>query len=343
MMKNLPICLLLLLAVYANAQPQLVGTLNLTGPKEGGSIFRMNIPATSPGVIHSFDNLSPHQPTGGVVAGDPGWLYGFLTFNGTNRDGAFYKIRDDGTLFTKLYDASSPFHLSSIPCYHTDGMVYFSKGTEVMKYDPSTNLLTEMPLNNAAMSRIMTIDADGWMYFVTGSQNPTIFKAKTDGSDAADLRTLTGATDGWNGIPGLTEIPGDTIFGVMVNGGANDEGTLYSIKKDGTGFAVHHQFSMASGRYPESKLVYFDGKLYGTTNQGGDFSTGVLFTINTDGSGYRILHHFAPIGPADVRGNISISSNGRIFGTYGQFSNEGGSWRAWKVDTSVRIFRTSLM
>ena len=338
MMKNLLFYILLLITVCANAQPQLVSTFTFGGTKEGGSIHRMNLPATSPGVIHTFDNFTPHQPTGGVVYGNANWLYGFLQFNGTSRDGAFYKIRDDGTLFTKLYDASSPFYLSSIPYYHTDGMVYFSTGPEVKKYNPATNLITDISLNNFGMSRTMTIDADGWMYFVSGSQNPNIFRAKTDGSDVQDLITLTGATDGWNGIAGLTEVPGDSIFGVMANGGANDEGTIYSIKKDGTGKTIHHHFTMATGRYPESKLVYFDGKLYGTTFQGGDFTNGVLYTINTDGTGYRVLHHFALSGIANVRGNISISSNGRVFGTYSQFSDAGGTWRAWKVDTSGENF-----
>jgi uncharacterized repeat protein (TIGR03803 family) len=340
MMKNLPIYLLLLMATGAQAQPQLVTTFSLGGTKEGGALHRMNLPGTSPGVIHTFDNFTPHRPTGGVVYGNANWLYGFLQYNGTNRDGALYKIRDDGSLFTKLYDASSPFYLSSIPYYHTDGLVYFSTGSEVKKYDPSTNLITDIGLHNFGASRTMTIDADGWMYFVGSSQNPAIFRTKTDGSAAEDLITLTGATHGWNGNAGLTEIPGDSIFGVMANGGINDEGTIYSIKKDGTGLAVHHHFSMATGRYPESKLVYFDGKLYGTTFQGGDFTNGVLYTINADGTGYRVLHHFALDGPANMQGNIAISNTGRIFGTYGQFSQTGGGqWRAWKVDTSGENFQ----
>jgi uncharacterized repeat protein (TIGR03803 family) len=340
MMKNLPIYVLLLVTMCAQAQPQLVTTFSMGGTKDGGAVNRTNLPGTSPGVIHTFDNLIPHRPTGGVIYGNGNWLYGFLQYNGTNRDGALYKIRDDGSLFTKLYEASFPFYLSSIPYYHTDGIVYFSTGTEVKKYDPVTNLITEISLNSSAMSRTMTIDADDWMYFVGGSQNPVIFRTKTDGSAAQDLITLTGAAHGWNGLTGLTEIPGDSIFGVMASGGANDEGTIYSIKKDGTGLAIHHHFSLATGRYPESKLVYFDGKLYGTTVQGGDFTNGVLYTINADGTGYRVLHHFALDGSANMQGNITISSTGRIFGTYGQFSQSGGGqWRAWKVDTSGENFQ----
>src|SRR5689334_24383877 len=102
MMKNLPICLLLLITVCANAQPKLVGTTANSGPEAGGSAFRNNLPALTPGTIRTFNNLAPHQAKGGVIAGDADWLYGMLTYNGTDQNGAFYKIKRDGTGFTKI-------------------------------------------------------------------------------------------------------------------------------------------------------------------------------------------------------------------------------------------------
>jgi len=338
MMKNLPICLLLFITVCANAQPQLVGTFARSGVTEGGTIFRLNLPATTPGIIHNFNNLAPHRPRGGVVAGNGNLLYGLLDYNGTDNNGAFYSINKDGTGFTKIYDVPGSYYLSNIPFSHSDGRIYFSIGTEVLKYNPATSLFETLPLLRANINRQLTIDANNWIYFVEGNQNPVIYKMKTDGTSETDLHALTGATDGWNALAGITVIPGDSLFGVMINGGTNDEGTIYSLKTDGSGFGVRHHFTLATGRYPESKLVYFDGKLYGTTSQGGDFGNGVLYCINSDGTNYRVLHHFIQIGTNDTRGNISISSNGRVFGTYGQFSSIGGIWRAWKVDTSGENF-----
>jgi uncharacterized repeat protein (TIGR03803 family) len=339
MMKNLPIYVLLLMTVCANAQPQLVGTLSFGGPAAGGTAFRNNLPGTSPGTIRTFNHLAPHEALGGVSAGDADWLYGMLSYNGTNQENAFYRIRRDGTDFTKIYDIGPHFYLTRIPYYHTDGLVYFSTGTEVIKFDPATSGMTTIPLSGgASIMRTMTIDENDWMYFMSSAQTPTLTKVKTDGSQSIDLRTFNGTTDGWSGIPGIISIPGDSLVGLMSQGGANDMGTIYTIKKDGTGFTVLHQFEELTGKYPESKLVYFDGKLYGTTQQGGDFVNGVLYSINPDGSNYRVLHHFEQHGPNQLYGNISITSNGRIFGVYNQFTIFGGTYRAWKVDTSGANF-----
>jgi uncharacterized repeat protein (TIGR03803 family) len=339
MMKNLPICLLLLLSVCANSQPQLVGTLANSGPLAGGSVFRNNLPVTTPGTIRTFDHMAPHQALGGVITGDADWLYGMLAYNGTNQEGAFYKIKRDGTGFTKIYDITAPIYVSAIPFYHTDGLVYFSTGTEVKKYNPATSAMTTIPLAiGAPVQRTMTIDENDWMYFLSSVQTAVLSKVKTDGSQTVNLHTFNGTTDGWNGIAGITSIPGDSIVGLTLQGGVNDMGTIYSIKKDGTDFTILHQFAEATGKFPESKLVYFNGKLYGTTQQGGDFVNGVLYSINPDGSNYTVLHHFEQHGPSQLYGNITITSNGRIFGVYGQFAIFGGTFRAWKIDTSGSNF-----
>ena len=87
-----------IIALQSFAQPQLVGTLQYLGPQEGGSIFRYNLPATTPGAIYSFNNLAPHRPIGGLALGDADWVYGVLSYNGVNGSGLLYKIKKDDSL-----------------------------------------------------------------------------------------------------------------------------------------------------------------------------------------------------------------------------------------------------
>ena len=66
-------------------------------------------------------------------------------------------------------------------------------------------------------------------------------------------------------------------------------------------------------------------------------SVGVLYTIRPDGSDFRVVHHFDPGSPAIGQpfGNISIASNGRIFGMYYQHMYSGGTpYKLYKMDTS---------
>lgn len=322
------------------AQPNLTGILSYNGQKEGGAIFRVNTPGTTPGIIHSFDNFSsPHRPGGGVCAGDADWLYGMLTYNGTTNTGGLYKIRRDGTGFQMLHNIDNYPGSGTAPYYHTDGYIYFSNEFQVKKLDPVTTTVTNLDLNAGIYPRNLLIDANDWIYFPT--TNSALAKIKTDGTQWTQLHAFNSATEGSNGRAGMTEIPGDTLFGVQTYGGLFDGGTIYSVKKDGSGFTVHHQFTTATGIYPESRLEYFDGKLFGTTTQGGSFGYGVLYTINPDGTGFRVIHHFQPgtYGTSQVTGNIKITTNGRIMGTFSQFYAPAFVfYRCFKIDTSGQNF-----
>jgi uncharacterized repeat protein (TIGR03803 family) len=339
-MKKIILLLFLLLTLGVYSQPKLVGALKYNGPQEGGSIFRLDLPGTAPGVVHTFNNLSPHRPAGNVSPGDADWLYGMLKFNGTNANGGLYRIKKDGSGFTMLDNISNPSGADMTPYYHSDGKIYFNNESQLKKFDPTTSLVTTIAFNSFVYTKNLLIDASDWMYFMT--EVGVLAKMKTDGTEWTDLHNFDPATEGSSGIAGVTEVPGNKIFGVQTYGGTSGAGTLYSINKDGTAFTVHHQFTTPTGTYPESKLVLFDGKLYGTTTQGGDFGYGVLYTINEDGTGYRVLYHFeqGSFGPGEVpSGNIAVTSNGRIFGAFSQFAVFNFNYyRLFKVDTSGENF-----
>lgn len=340
-MKKITLLCFIFFSLFVQAQPKLAGTLTYWGPQYGGSIFRVDMPGTTPGVTYSFNNLAPHMPRGGVCAGDNDWLYGMVVFNGVDNSGGLYKIKKDGTGFTMVTNITNFPGATTIPYYHTDGNIYFSDESSIKKLDPSTNTTTDLPLNNWMYTRSLCIDSNDWIYYLTIGNS--ISKIKTDGTQEANLYTMDFTTEGNSGFAGLTEIPGDSLFGIQTYGGSFDGGTLYSIKKDGTGFTLHHHFTTTTGIYPESKLIYFDGKLYGSTTQGGNFGFGVIFSINADGSNYRVIHHFETgayygMPPA---GNLAISSNGRIFGAYSQFLTTLPSFQSYllfKLDTSGANF-----
>lgn len=335
---------LLFIGLISYTQPKIVGTLTNNGPEYGGTIVRMNLPATTPGVIYSFDHRAPHRPVTGVIAGDGNWLYGLLNYNGTNDLGCFYKIQRNGSGFTRLYDLTTlsvgGLYATPTPYYHTDGNIYFADGNFIKQFDPLTSAINDIDIVNQIFGRSIHIDADDWIYYLTAGFTPTLEKIKTDGTGWEQLHVFSNTTEGYGSLSGVTEVPGDTLFGIMSQGGLNNGGSLFSIKKDGTGFVVHHQFQDATGSIPMSKLIYFDGKLFGTTIGGGNNNIGVLFSIDADGSNYRVLYHFdAGVSGVGVHfGNIAISSNGRIFGSFSQaYTN---NHLMFKIDTSGENFST---
>jgi hypothetical protein len=179
---------LLLLSVLLHAQPKLVGTLGYGGIKDGGALFRYDLPGTTPGIVHSFDHQTPHGASGGVCNGDGTWLYGITGRGGSNNVGAFYRIQQNGTQFTKLYDFASTSSFGAIPFFHTDGIVYFRDVSTIRKYNTANGTFSSIAANAPVQSRNFHIDGDGWMYFTELGFPSRLVKMKTDGSMWTVLR-----------------------------------------------------------------------------------------------------------------------------------------------------------
>ena len=331
--KKTILSLLLIASLLTYSQPKIVGTVHYSGPAYGGSIFRLDLPGNTPGTVYAFYNAAPHHPNGGVIAGNDNWLYGSLSYNGVNNNGGLYKIHPDGSNFSWVFSYTNS--AASLPFYHSDTRLYVVGGNQLIRYDPvgnSTNILA----NNVSV-RNLHIDTDNWIYF---ERVNAITKTQTNGSGETTLYNFAYPGDGY-GAMGITEVPGNRLFGVHLAGGINDGGTIYGIEKDGTGFVLHHSFVEATGRNPQSKLVYFDGKLFGSTSNGGDFGFGTLFCINADGSNFRVIYNFDGGNnfAGSPGGNISISSNGRIFGCFGSYySYNFNNYKMFKIDTSGQNF-----
>ena len=344
-MKNIFYIGFLFISISVTAQPTFIGALAVDGPQNGGIVYKLEMPGATSSILHQFNNLFPHRPSSGVTAGDGNWLYGTLTYNGTNNLGGLFKIQRNGTGFTVLHEMSATFGSPTRPYFHTDGKIYFCDGNDLMQYDPATGNIVSISSVSSIVSRNLHIDTDDWAYMTTSFG--TLVKVKTDGSNLTTLHSFNSATDGSSVIAGVTEVPGDILFGVTNFGGPLDGGTIYSIHKDGSGFTIHHQFDISNpfdpqGSQPQSKLVLFDGRLFGTTTGGGSAGVGVIYTINLDGSGYKALAEF-PAGFNGIgdmpNGDISITSNARIIGAFNQFTSFPAGYRHFfKVDTSGNNF-----
>jgi uncharacterized repeat protein (TIGR03803 family) len=101
-------------------------------------------------------------------------------------------------------------------------------------------------------------------------------------------------------------------------------GTIFSVRTDGSGYTVLHQFSRAAddGSGPCGNLLLHEGRLYGLAYRGGASDRGGIFSIATDGSGFTLLHSFAG-GPADgAHAMASLVTDGSFL--YGM-TNQGGA------------------
>lgn len=171
------------------------------------------------------------------------------------------------------------------------------------------------------------------------SSNGTVFAVNVDGSRFTNLYCFSGFStgpfgdgvtnvDGANPHGGLV-LSGNTLYGTTAGGGFWDNGTIFAINTDGSGFTNLHQFSSAfpygtniDGAGPWGTLVLSGNTLYGTTQYGGAYGSapyldqgyGAIFAINTDGSGFTNLHSFASGGDGQNPVAGMILSGNSLYG-----------------------------
>lgn len=129
---------------------------------------------------------------------------------------------------------------------------------------------------------------------------------------------------------------GTYLYGTTSNGGPYSRGTVFKIKRDGSGYETLHNFNDTTGSIPRSSLLLLDGYLYGTANSGGnEMNDGTIFKLKTDGSDFTTIIYF----DRDVTGSKPESSlyydGTYLYGTCVQGGpNEAGTIYKLKPDGS---------
>ena len=143
------------------------------------------------------------------------------------------------------------------------------------------------------------------------------------------------------------------MYGTTLFGGTPGNGTVFSVKVNGTGFTNLYSFTAtpyhtnSDGSSPSGGLILSANTLYGTTQQGGSSGKGTVFALNTDGTGFRVLHSFTSVSGQNLGTNSDgatphaglVLSGNTLYGVaYG-----GGAWgigTVFRVNTDGTAFRT---
>src|ERR1019366_1691654 len=158
----------------------------------------------------------------------------------------------------------------------------------------------------------------------TSNGDGTIFQIMPDGSNYIVDHFFPGAkTDGNNPRHNAMTLAGTVLYGTTLTGGQHDNGTLFSINDDGTGYSAPPLFDFPKsaknngGDQPHSCFVAAGSLLYAMTSQGGKHGgttgDGTIFSFDTSSSTYTRLHSFDGKHGADPHGQLILDPNGTTF------------------------------
>jgi uncharacterized repeat protein (TIGR03803 family) len=184
----------------------------------------------------------------------------------------------------------------------------------------------------------LSIDQAGNLYGTAqqgGSGNGIVFRLKQGQSGWVlnPLYTFTGGNDGADPVAGVTIGPNGILYGTAYWQGADDLGTVFSLKPapqapesplQGWSETVLHSFAGNDGVYPYSNLVFDQaGNLYGTTLTSGEYGGGggLVFQLAPNGLGGwtdNALYRFRGVSVGDGQNpfaGVVFDKSGNLYGT----------------------------
>lgn len=347
---------------------------NAVGPAYGQDVS-FNTPTFLNDPMYSFADANDGSiPSGALVQGMDGTLYGTASYGGTNDNGVVFKMAPGGGFsafysFTGGADGANPNGL----VIGQDGNLYgtTSQGGStnedgvVFKITPDGVLTTLHVFNGADgadPAAALTLASDGNFYGTTSfggtNDSGTIFQINLAGSFSS-LYSFSGNADGANPNGALAQGRDGNLYGTTFSGGLAPQeagfGTVFKITSTGVLTTLHIFGPAPDGQNPDAGLALGrDGAFYGTTCNGGSqmydlylASCGVIFRITT-GGGYNVIYNFGSVtnsegNPADganPTAPLILGNDGYFYGTARQGGNLTVFSLPWGPNAAYEYFGT---
>lgn len=281
----------------------------------GMSAASGNAPADALAIITNLhDTETGSDARGPLVVGSDGWLYGVATYAGPRSGGTLFRVSTAGS-FEVLH-------------------AFAANSNELWTPIGSPTQLSDGSWVGTTCDG--GLGGGGGVYRYTheaGLQRLAWFR-RSDLPDgpSCSYAALLPASDG-------------RLYGTSAGGGRHGEGTVFSLRPDGSDLRIHHHFKggEADAAGVTAPLIQAsDGFLYGTSTRGGVYDLGTVFRLRPGSRRLEVLHFMtwdegtAPWGP------LLQASDGGLYGinqTYGSSNTDPDRGTAFKVGRKGHTYR----
>jgi len=270
------------------------GTTFDGGSDFAGSVFSVPVSGGTPTTLATFTDATNAgaSPTGSLILNSGGTiLYGTTSSGGgTSANG--------GTVFSLPVGGGTPTVLAKFPAL-----------TGIGGFAPLGSLI----LNSGGTTLYGTFSEGG---NGSGSGEGEVFSLPVGGGTPTSLFKFDG-THGANPEGSLILVGGTTLYGTTYNGGANGDGTVFSLPVGGGTPTVLATFNGANGAHPSGSLLLIGSMFYGTTTgDGGADNDGTVFSLPLAGGTPTVLASFGGSNGEFPVGDLTLSTDGTtLYGT----------------------------
>ncbi len=333
-------------APILHANGNAYGTTLSGGAFDMGTLYKL-APDGALQILHSFNGSDGQSPVAGLTLGPDGHFYGSTEEGGANGFGTLFKINPSGT-FTHLisFTGTAGAAPGSVPAgltTHPNGDLYGltqaggsnNKGT-IFRLSPNGQITSLLHFTGTAgaapgaqpVASLTLVGSDLYGLTRSGGANDdgTLFRISPSGAYTA-LGAFSGISGNQTGraprAPLLAHSDGK-LYGSTEFGGANDQGVLFRVSTNGSGYSVLHTFDDLTGSKPSGALAEAsDASIWGTTATGGNNGLGTLFSITPNGALSARAHFSGTSGAvpgSSPLGGLSPNAGGGFIGT----ASDGG-------------------
>ncbi len=270
-----------------------------------------------------------------------GMLYGTTYAGGANGDGTVFSITPSGTE-SVLYSfkggpADGEYPFASL--ISVKGTLYSTTSQGGANCSPSGGCGTVFSITPSGTETVLhsfggsgdgngplagLINVKGKLYGTTneGGANGdgTVFSITPSGKEIVRYSFKGGSGDGEFPLPALIDVKGK-LYGTTVYGGANDDGTVFSIRPSGKETVIYSFKGSGDGERPYAGLINVKGMLYGTTHLGGANGDGAVFSVTPSGTETVLYSFKGGSGDGEYPYAGLIDVKGTLYGT----TIEGGA------------------
>jgi uncharacterized repeat protein (TIGR03803 family) len=256
----------------------LFGVTQDGGANSLGTIYRIAANTHVLSTLASFNGSSGSNPTGHLVIGAGGLIYGTASGGGANHVGTVFQL--NGSTLSAL----ASFNQS----------------------------------NGSSPYSGVIADASGNLYGATdgGGGSGTVFEVNPLSHTLTTLATFNG-TNGANPDGRLLFDSNGNLFGTTGAGGSDGSGTVFEVAAGSHALTTLANFkNVGFGGSPIAGLIAdASGNLLGTTYEGGDNGNGSVFEVTAGTRSLITLASLDGINGATSYGELAAGSGGTLYGT----------------------------